>query len=433
MASALYAGYMNSQPDGPVLSAEDQAAKDAQETRTAGLISGLAGSLFSEGDFTNASLAGSVGASAYRNNYLTHQEAADLQAELALCEQDETCDPYDVIEKYRDISRQNDVDLLAECAADMACINERLQEVATSADFAGLIADQPDLYGEIEGSIRPGEEVGVRIDDILRGTPLNATAEELFCEGVVGSDCDAILQDMGLERGLYVGGALVAGAAVAVAPEALVMLGNCLENPVCLNELGIAVAEASGGDALAGGGIALTVATGGKLVLKAGDEIVGLIDDAGRVLTRVDDVADGAGDLFRAADGTVYRLDHAGELVSDVATTGTIGGKTCVYSCVVDGTTRYVGITDDVARRGAEHLAQKGISIQGIRGLENLSRADARAVEQTLINYYGLGKNGGTLLNRINSISATRNPTAYEQALIRGKQILDGVDYQWTN
>jgi hypothetical protein len=60
----------------------------------------------------------------------------------------------------------------------------------------------------------------------------------------------------------------------------------------------------------------LTVATGGKLVLKAGDEIVGLIDDAGRVLTRVDDVADGAGDLFRAADGTVYRLDHAGELVS---------------------------------------------------------------------------------------------------------------------
>lgn len=120
---------------------------------------------------------------------------------------------------------------------------------------------------------------------------------------------------------------------------------------------------------------------------------------------------------------------------SSIATnnTATIGGKTCVYSCVVDGTTRYVGITDDVARRGAEHLSQKGIKISGIRGLDNLSRADAHAVEQTLINYYGLGKDGGTLLNKINSISPTRNPTAYEQSLLRGKELLDSVDYQWTN
>ena len=117
-----------------------------------------------------------------------------------------------------------------------------------------------------------------------------------------------------------------------------------------------------------------------------------------------------------------------------VTNTTVIGGKTCVYTCVVNGTTRYVGITDDVARRGAEHLSQKGIEIEGIRGLSNISRADARAVEQTLINYYGLGKvEGGSLLNKINSISPTKNPTAYEQSLIRGKELLDRVDYQWTN
>ncbi|MFC0806585.1 GIY-YIG nuclease family protein [Ensifer sp. P24N7] len=115
------------------------------------------------------------------------------------------------------------------------------------------------------------------------------------------------------------------------------------------------------------------------------------------------------------------------------ANKATIGGKTCVYSCVVDGSTRYVGITDDVLRRGREHFNAKGIEIEEIAGLDNLSRADARAVEQTLIHYYGLGKDGGMLLNRINSISPTANPTAYEQSLIRGKQLLDSVDYQWTN
>jgi hypothetical protein len=110
-----------------------------------------------------------------------------------------------------------------------------------------------------------------------------------------------------------------------------------------------------------------------------------------------------------------------------------IGGKTCVYSCEVGGVTRYVGITDDVARRGREHLSQRGIVIERIEGLSNLSRADARAVEQVLINYHGLGRNGGTLLNRINSISSVRNPTAYEQSLVRGTELLRGANYPGFN
>ena len=113
------------------------------------------------------------------------------------------------------------------------------------------------------------------------------------------------------------------------------------------------------------------------------------------------------------------------------ANSATIGGKTCIYDCVVDGTTRYVGITNDVTRRGAEHMAQKGIRIEQIDGLDGLSRSDARAVEQTLIHIYGLGKDGGTLINKINSISPTKNPTAYEQSLKRGFELLDSIDYQW--
>lgn len=86
----------------------------------------------------------------------------------------------------------------------------------------------------------------------------------------------------------------------------------------------------------------------------------------------------------------------------------------------------YVGITNDIERRAAEHLASKGIVIQEIPGLSNLSRADAHAVEQVLIEANG-GPNG-QLLNRINSI-ATSNPI-YETSIARGTEILESVGYQ---
>ena len=47
---------------------------------------------------------------------------------------------------------------------------------------------------------------------------------------------------------------------------------------------------------------------------------------------------------------------------------------------------------------------------------------DAKAVEQVLIEKYGLWKHGGTLLNRINSI-AKDNPV-YAEAIKRGKELL---------
>ncbi|PIE89515.1 MAG: hypothetical protein CR997_11130 [Acidobacteria bacterium] len=80
----------------------------------------------------------------------------------------------------------------------------------------------------------------------------------------------------------------------------------------------------------------------------------------------------------------------------------------------------------NLIRRAGEHLAEKGIKIKAVRGLRNLSRADAKAVEQVLIELHKLGKNG-TLLNRINSI-AKKNPV-YAQSIKRGKEILKSVGY----
>jgi hypothetical protein len=90
------------------------------------------------------------------------------------------------------------------------------------------------------------------------------------------------------------------------------------------------------------------------------------------------------------------------------------------------GEVKYVGITNNLARRAAEHLRTKGIQIEKLMG--NLSRTDARAVEQALIEIHGLGANGGTLLNKINSIART-NP-AYADQLRRGLELLRSIGYR---
>ncbi|WP_425117376.1 hemagglutinin repeat-containing protein [Burkholderia anthina] len=124
----------------------------------------------------------------------------------------------------------------------------------------------------------------------------------------------------------------------------------------------------------------------------------------------------------------------AGKLVGKGLTSASISaaapnpGNTTVYiSPAESGSTQYVGITDNLDARSAAHLSQKGIEIDPIPGLQGIARYDARAVEQVLIEYNGLGKDGGSLLNKINSI-ATSNPI-YANSLLRGIAVLKSVGY----
>ena len=105
--------------------------------------------------------------------------------------------------------------------------------------------------------------------------------------------------------------------------------------------------------------------------------------------------------------------------------TVSIAGKNSVYisKAAADGTVQYVGITNDIARRAAEHMASKGIPIEKL--MQGLSRSDARAVEQALIETHGLQKNGGTLINKINSIAATNK--SYAEQLQRGYELLKTI------
>lgn len=87
------------------------------------------------------------------------------------------------------------------------------------------------------------------------------------------------------------------------------------------------------------------------------------------------------------------------------------GGSNLVYQGFDKaGVVRYVGITErEAAVRFGEHLssgtAKSLLRYEVVPGATNLSRTGARVWEQTLINQYGLQKNGGLLLNKINSIA----------------------------
>lgn len=80
-----------------------------------------------------------------------------------------------------------------------------------------------------------------------------------------------------------------------------------------------------------------------------------------------------------------------------------------------------------MTRRAAEHAATKGIEIASLKGFEKVRRADARTVEQTLIEIHKLSKDGGTLMNKINSIAKTNKK--YAESLERGYKLLNDAGY----
>ncbi|PWG77901.1 GIY-YIG nuclease family protein, partial [Pararcticibacter amylolyticus] len=114
--------------------------------------------------------------------------------------------------------------------------------------------------------------------------------------------------------------------------------------------------------------------------------------------------------------GAIEYADPTFEIALAIATGGmgnaAKGGVNVVYQGIdAAGVVRYVGITERAASvRFAEHLNAIGtgrelLRYEVIEGATDLSRTGARILEQTLINQYGLHKNGGLLLNKINSIA----------------------------
>ena len=153
-----------------------------------------------------------------------------------------------------------------------------------------------------------------------------------------------------------------------------------------------------------------------------------------------DEATQAAINLIRKKGGKILSVKGnvivhtGGELSTDEMAEALGRGKTkwennSAYQSIDDasGNVNYVGITNNVERRAAEHLRGRGIRIRPIQGLQKLSRSEAKAVEQVLIELHGLENHGVSLLNKINSI-AKSNPK-YADALMRGREILKELGY----
>jgi len=134
-------------------------------------------------------------------------------------------------------------------------------------------------------------------------------------------------------------------------------------------------------------------------------------------------LASGVGAVTTASASLVgASVAATGVAVNAVA--GAVGHS--VYTSITDGMP-YFGRTNSMERRGNEHAKGLGIRIREVIG--GLTKTEASAVEQVLIESRGLKKNGGDLLNQINSISPNRKD--YEELKAIGRNLLDSINYPY--
>ncbi|WP_309550706.1 hemagglutinin repeat-containing protein, partial [Rhizobium rhizogenes] len=332
------------------------------------------------------------GAAQYQFNYLTHKELDDANKQRAdLLQKIDDCKASlgngcsgetlnqlsDALNAstsyYRQLSDANNAALIQSCAqsfSSAACVSGR-------ADLANAVDEESGLQARVLGT------GAVNTPDALLLGVLDDVASNKISANQIGS---AYQQELAKDQTVKVGAAIamLSAAGAAVAPE---VYAYCMfANPAAC----IATVEAAG--------CVATVVCSNPLAPLPG----------------------------RTAATVAEQLETAA-LNSGIKVVPASGKTTVYISVAEDGTSQYVGITDDIQARAAAHLAQKAIEIQPIEGLQNISRVDARAVEQVLIEFYQLGKNGGSLMNKINSIAAT-NPV-YASSLMRGRSLLSSIKY----
>ena len=125
----------------------------------------------------------------------------------------------------------------------------------------------------------------------------------------------------------------------------------------------------------------------GGLLYEFGQYLSGNGFDSGHLGCALRDGYDsqGSGRLAAAFDDAttfipIGSIEKAGSKVASE------GGHAVYQAFTAEGRLIYVGITNDLERRWAEDLrSARGLVIEGVKGLQDLSRADAKAVEQVLI------------------------------------------------
>jgi hypothetical protein len=195
-------------------------------------VGGLAGFLWAEGQAVGVSFGSTVALSGLVNNYLTHADVAELEADLDRCERDNggICEDQalaDIIQKFRDRSSERDALLVADCSRSMACVNDLLQDVATNSlgEWNNIKSNYWEVYTGLSDVIRPGELVTIHQALLLEQIPLQNAFALDNCGGVWSSACENAYQLASVETLLMattltgVGG-LTAGAVRALVSRA---------------------------------------------------------------------------------------------------------------------------------------------------------------------------------------------------------------------
>lgn len=156
----------------------------------------------------------------------------------------------------------------------------------------------------------------------------------------------------------------------------------------------------------------------------AGAVVSGAVESAVNPLAKIGKVTK----LANAAQKVYSKFSKAGRATKRFATSTTRavkrfadGGHTVYYAGRKAGPS-YVGITNNFARRSSQHMAKSGRSINQYGEFRKVNRFDAHAIEQALIKKHGLGRNGGRLQNRVNSVS--RADPLYRLYVWRGERLL---------
>jgi hypothetical protein len=156
----------------------------------------------------------------------------------------------------------------------------------------------------------------------------------------------------------------------------------------------------------------------GHAVLTGGDvkgEAINLALDAGGILVPG---AVGFGTAKRASQAAL----NSGEAA--VSAKKVSEDTYSVYQGIdrTTGEVKYVGITKrNPNDRFSEHRRSKdgnrnSLEFDTINNAVNLSRNNARVIEQAIINNKGLSRNGGALVNKINSVSPAKQAAALSAA-----------------
>ena len=344
MIAHALAGGLAAKATGGKFEAGAAAALSSAIAANAGLFSGLsqnqlsavsqligaAAALLAGGDGADVNQGASIAQSAAFYNYLTHENLKDLLAELKACKAKPTgCSQKErarIAEKWRRISLENDKRLALLCA-DWTCVAAALKQKVDRFQGYDAVASVDKQVASYLYNTYGFDILQPAWEQVQRNIRFRKDYEnyvQVKCGGISSPECAAdhlkAWEDLQgklalAERAkLLLAVTLTGGlAARALASKAVEAVKSCLGNPACINELGIALGEAAAGEALGGGMLAITVASGSRLVLKKGDMVVGLIDETLGHLTAVNPTSRGV-PMFRAADSGLYVLENSGQL-----------------------------------------------------------------------------------------------------------------------